>query len=465
MRPTDGGYDEFYFPATVNVRGGAFVYEHCPARVIPSINERRYINVTTIIFAVITIIVLTAQNTFAQFRETKQFTSNNIIALAGNVDTLWLATERGFNYQTHIDPDGVWLGFEDNGLGGRLGGLEFGGGAAAAILYKDGDSIGFWQFDHASKVQKSKYFRFSNDLRGDSVNLIDPTGSMAYARGNFWVAFGYGGLVRYDPKENTVHAIRPEDKEEVSPDKLAPLNGNDNAKVVKEIGVIKGSGGDSLIWVETLSKKIWTYNPANKAWGTIDAKPADSVYAVLDSMERSNGFTHYPSFAKAGNNPYPEINCMLFLPSAPGADSGTLAIGTTTGLYICRSAKPLSGEYGEFFHVKYVRSLKSGESYALPGILRGSWDGRYDKCVFVYKLKKEGKVTIKVYDYNMSLVKTAVKGKNRPSGKDGERSTNPASDVWDGTNEAGKRVWPGVYYYKITSTGGDRFFGKIILAK
>ena len=109
------------------------------------------------------------------------------------------------------------------------------------------------------------------------------------------------------------------------------------------------------------------------------------------------------------------------------------------------------------------REVKPGEAYALPGVMRSGIHGNHDKSVFVYRLKRDGDVTIKIYDYNMSLVKTVVRNERRVSSA--ERSTNPARDVWDGTNNAGKLVWPGVYYFKITSTGGERFFGRVILAK
>jgi len=414
------------------------------------------------------IIVLTAGVSFAQFRETKLLTNNNVIALAGSGDTLWLATERGFNYQTRIDTAGVWLGFEYNELGVWVGGLEFGGGAAAAILHNNNNGkAAFWQFDHKTGKQKeSEYFSFSGGEAGENNDYF-ATGSMVYAHGNFWAAFGCGGLVKYNPVTNAVLAIRPGDAAEVSPDKLSPLSGGDSVKAVREIGVIKNTGGgDSLILVATPdTSMVWTYNPANRAWSSIDKneKPIDPIYKAIDSTNDSSGFRKY--LEKIGDNPNPEINCIIFLPSKVNADSGTLAIGTTTGLYICRSAKPLINSYGQFYLEKYVRPVKTGDNYALPGILRGSADGRYDKCVFVYKLKKDGDVTIKIYDYNMSLVKTVVKGKPRKKGSEGARSTEPLSDFWDGTSVAGKRVWPGVYYYKITSTGGDRLFGKIILAK
>jgi len=412
------------------------------------------------------IIALTAQAPFAQFRETRQLTSNNVIALAGSGDTLWLATERGFNYQAPVDSAGVWHGFEDNGLGGRIGGLEFGGGVAAAILYNSNGEPGFWQFNHNTGKRQEIYFKFSGGVSAENDAYL-ATGSTVYAYGFFWAAFNYGGLIKYNPVTNTVLAIRPVDNKDVPPRELdsltIPLSGGDSARVVTEIGVIQGAdGSDSLIWAATLDPlTVWMYNPVNTAWHKIAGKPARPIYEAIDSTARSNGFRPY--LAKAGNNPDPEINDWLFLRGTDNADAGTLVIGTTTGLYICRSAEPLSGTYGAFTLFSYVREVKAGEAYALPGIIRGGMDGRYEKCVFVYKLKKDGDVTIKVYDYNMSLVKTVVKGARRSS--KAERSTAPAGDVWDGTNQGGKRAWPGVYYFKITSTGGDRFFGKIILAK
>jgi hypothetical protein len=164
---------------------------------------------------------------------------------------------------------------------------------------------------------------------------------------------------------------------------------------------------------------------------------------------------------KAGDDPNPTINDILFLPKTDS--TGTLAVATETGLYINESVEPLSNKYGDFTLYRYVRNFNPGEVYALPGIIRGGGDGRYEKCVFVYKLKKDGDVTIRVYDYNMSLVKTVVQGERRRADK--SRSTDPRRDVWDGENGRGKQVWPGVYYFKITSNTGERLFGKVILAK
>jgi hypothetical protein len=204
----------------------------------------------------------------------------------------------------------------------------------------------------------------------------------------------------------------------------------------------------------------------NQAWLFVDTLSAGSGRENHLSKKLSPA-DFRTALAKAGDNPDPEINDILFLPGRSANNAGMLAVATKSGLYICEQARPLThggGDYS-FTLIREVRSLKAGESYALPGVIRGSHDGRYDKSVFVYNLRKDGNVTIKVYDYNMSLVKTVAKRERRNAGTDAKRSTNPARDVWDGTNEAGNRAWPGVYYFKITSTGGDRLLGKVILAK
>jgi hypothetical protein len=507
------------------------------------IHIARAIPVIPLIFITI---MLTAFPAASQFREVRQLTSNNIIALAGNGDTLWLATERGFNYR--IGSGNEWRGFESNDI---MYGPAFGGRRAAALIYNSDryspEPIGFWQFDHASGSQRQKFFRFSSGV-ADSAG---PAGSMMFSQGSFWAPFNHGGMVRYDPVKDSVYAIRPGDAAEVAPQDLSPLDSNDNSRNSKIVLSLDVNPADNSILVTTPSM-LWLYHPASKAWDTLQAKPTlaqteetsfaaafyiskgntpalysfitatrggqsnTALYSfgeteakwfrAIDSLSR---FSVYPAIegsmyalngnqawlfadtlaagsgrenhlskklspddframlARAGDNPDPEINDILFLPGKSADNSGLLAVATKSGLYICEQAKPLTfgGNDYNFTLIREVRSLKAGEVYALPGVMRGSHDGRYDKSVFVYNLRKDGKVTIKVYDYNMSLVKTVVKGERRSAGTNAKRSTNPARDIWDGTNEAGKRAWPGVYYFKITSTGGDRLLGKIVLAK
>ncbi|MDR2694525.1 MAG: hypothetical protein LBB74_09985 [Chitinispirillales bacterium] len=476
------------------------------------------------------------------FKPVRQLTSNNIVALAGGGDTLWMATERGFNYRTSTGVEGGWLGFEVNDLKYRFRGLGFGGGAAVALIDKDtrSDSIGFWQFSHNNGSQRQKIFKFPWDVNSDSAK---PTGGIVYSNGSFWAPFGHGGLVRYDPADNSVHAIRPADVNELPPQNLVELTGDDvGAKAVLALDI---NLLDNSITV-TAPKTLWRYHPAGKQWESIDTNPVlvdtDNEYVSFDAAftvrkkdaatlysfivtKRDDGsdtalyafdevskqwrvavntvrryfvfpavngciYTLYENnvsvyagavsaaqkdslseimkpddfrkmLSMAGDDPNPNVNDILFLPKTDS--SGTLIAATETGLYISESVEPLSNRYDDFKHYRYVRDVGSGEVYALPGIIRGGMDLRYGKCVFVYKLKNDGDVTIRVYDYNMSLVKTVVNGERRRADK--SRSTDPVRDVWDGTNGRGKRVWPGVYYFKITSNAGERLFGKVILAK
>ncbi len=504
-------------------------------------NNRAISKLTVTALVVLTAAVLASAQ---PFKAAEHLTSNNIVALAGGGDTLWAATERGFNYRTSINADGGWFGFEVNDLARRFLGLGFGGGKAVALIANDGtgDPIGFWQFNHNNGSQQHKFFKFNSAVNSDSAEIA---GGIVYSNGSFWAPFNHGGLVRYDPTDNSVHAIRPNDADESQPQNLGELPGGDiGAKAVLALDVNQLDG--SII--VTTPKTLWRYHPVDKRWESRNTNPiiidtdgefvsfdaaftvrktdaVSTLYSfitirgdgndttrlyVFDSLSTQwrvaiNKIGRYSIFpavdgcmyalfgnrdvgvyadtASAGRggallevmspdsfhammgNPNTIFNDILFLPKS--ASSGTLAVATETGLYICESAAPLSNGYAAFALHRYVRPVGSGEAYALPGIIRGGADGKYGKCVFVYKLSKDGDVTIRVYDYNMSLVKTAVKGARRAaaSGDKSRRSTDPDVDFWDGTNERGKRVWPGVYYFKITTNAGERLFGKVILAK
>ncbi|MDR2591451.1 MAG: hypothetical protein LBC59_01420 [Chitinispirillales bacterium] len=510
--------------------------------------NNRFIGTATITAALVALTA--AVCTHAQpFKAVRQLTSNNIVALAGSGDTLWMATERGFNYRTSTNVEGGWLGFEVNDLAYRFWGLGFGGGVAAALINKDNqsDSIGFWRFKYGDNSQRQKFFKFKSDISGDSAK---PVGGIVYSNGNFWAPFNHGGLVRYDPADNSVYAVRPEGVESL-PQSLGELTSDDiGAKAVLSLDVNPIDG--SII--VTTPKTLWRYHPRDKRWESINTNPTlvdttdypvsfDAAFIIPKKTDananvntgevptlysfitiRRNGendttrlyafdtllarwriavnkigrYSIFPAvngcmytlfenrvsvyvdtasvwqggalselmnpdtFLAKLRNPNPTFNDILFLPKT--ASTGTLAVATETGLYICDSVAPLSNKYAAFTLHRYVRSVSPGEVYALPGIIRGGMDGRYEKCVFVYKLSKDGDVTIRVYDYNMSLVKTVVKGERRTAA-DRSRSTEPNRDFWDGTNEKGKRVWPGVYYFKITTNAGERLFGKVILAK
>ncbi len=177
--------------------------------------------------------------------------------------------------------------------------------------------------------------------------------------------------------------------------------------------------------------------------------------------------------AMEGNTP-DYITDVLYLPSSD--ITGSLWIGTASsgvinnGLFFTRDER--AGERGKipFVYVHRERTIQSGlkQTYAYPGILTGDYS-QQTRTIFAYSLSKASKVTIAVYDWNMSLVKNIITNEDRKAGKDDPlgngRSTDRTRDFWDGTNNAGKRVAVGVYYFRITAQDGERSFGKIIVAK
>ena len=104
------------------------------------------------------------------------------------------------------------------------------------------------------------------------------------------------------------------------------------------------------------------------------------------------------------------------------------------------------------------------QTYAWPGILTTGWSGQ-NRTRFAYNLTRNARVTIRVYDYNMDLVKTVTDNQMREAGSSRRSGRSEREeDSWDGTNMNGRTVAPGVYYYKITASTGERAFGKIIVA-
>jgi hypothetical protein len=166
------------------------------------------------------------------------------------------------------------------------------------------------------------------------------------------------------------------------------------------------------------------------------------------------------SIAKPG-----AINDLTFLKSSDS--SGSLCLVSSDGFFV--SWDESIGDTavtGVFALIKRARVIKNGlaETYALPGIITD--DPRWSPTtVFVYKLARDAGITIRIYDYNMQYVKSIVENAPRKAAAALGRSTDSRSDVWDGTAASGRPVAPGVYYYKITATTGERSFGKIVVAK
>jgi hypothetical protein len=393
---------------------------------------------------------------------------------------------------------------------------------------------------------------YPEDMRDQYSHLADqadPMGGVIYSHGSFWAPFNNGGMVRYNPGDNSVSAIKPGDANAVPTQNMA----DDRSPGRLVLSLYANPAGNSII--VTTPAVIWSYTPGvgESAWDTLHASPSlaqgDFIsFAAAFTVGKKGGESALYSFmavrrggendtllygydddsrqwfravdtrvsvfpavsggmyvlygdnraelladtaqnaatrenhlsviltsadframlANAGNDPNPKINDILFMPRTDS--TGALIVATEIGVYISESVNPLTAKHTDyqFSHSRHVRPVDPGKAYALPGIIRHTFvDGRHDRSVFVYNLRRGGDVTIRVYDYNLAIVKTVVRGAPRNSGANSAsgRSTDPSRDFWDGMNEAGRMVSPGVYYFKITSTGGERFFGKVVLAK
>jgi ligand-binding sensor domain-containing protein len=75
---------------------------------------------------------------------------------------------------------------------------------------------------------------------------------------------------------------------------------------------------------------------------------------------------------------------------------------------------------------------------------------------FQYNTTRETSATIKIYDFSMRLVTTVAEAIPRSANGD-------FYETWDGTDDRGRRVDNGVYFYRLELAGEGTFWGKLIV--
>ena len=160
-----------------------------------------------------------------------------------------------------------------------------------------------------------------------------------------------------------------------------------------------------------------------------------------------------------------QYNDILFMPTHDS--TGHLYIATGTGLYSSWTEVPGITTDLLAYTMRPTKAISGGlsQTYAVPGILTDNFSGLQTYTTFVYKLSHDANVTIEVFDYNMQLTRLVTNNQPRKAATSSGRSTNAALDRWDGRTDSGRLAAPGVYYYKITASTGERSFGKIVVAK
>lgn len=134
----------------------------------------------------------------------------------------------------------------------------------------------------------------------------------------------------------------------------------------------------------------------------------------------------------------------------------SLWIGSGDGL-----ARTLDGGITwKIFRAFQVTGVKSTpKTYAYPNPfspLRHNLIDGDGHVRFQYRTTEPTKVTVRVYDFGMNLVKTVVHEKDRSI-------PGNYSEVWSGRNEIGDMVANGVYFYKINFNEGEPLWGKVMV--
>jgi len=202
----------------------------------------------------------------------------------------------------------------------------------------------------------------------------------------------------------------------------------------------------------------WTITLENEFAHNFGFDPVDgSVYVTTDNgLFKSNDFGEtwavFPQIvdSEKGEKVYTtEINSV-----AVGPDQ-TLWVGTNDGL----AQSPDLGMTWKIHRAFQTPGEgKTPKTYAYPNPFSPLRDNLIDGDGYVrfqYQTKQDVRVTVRVYDFGMNLVKTVVDGKSRPAGD--------FAEVWDGRNTLGDMVANGVYFYKVSLSPGAALWGKVMV--
>jgi hypothetical protein len=102
--------------------------------------------------------------------------------------------------------------------------------------------------------------------------------------------------------------------------------------------------------------------------------------------------------------------------------------------------------------------IRASEHFAYPSPFSPIASTRKGTTIH-YMPPKTTAVTIRIYDFNLDLVRTVVDNEIRFAGIDVD------NDVWDGRNDKGKLVANGIYFYNIKLGTGEDWWGKVAVVK
>lgn len=181
--------------------------------------------------------------------------------------------------------------------------------------------------------------------------------------------------------------------------------------------------------------------------GTIYVATDNGLFKSMDGQE----WALYPPMVDEEN----DYRVLSQTATAVAADQRYLWVGTDDGL----ARNRIGGSSWQIYRA-YASPGQDGEpeTYAYPNPFsptRHNVLGDDGHVRFQYRCKKDCDVTVRVYDFSMSLVATVAQDKFRQAGD--------WAETWDGRNDLGERVANGVYFYRIDRTGHATAWGKVMV--
>jgi photosystem II stability/assembly factor-like uncharacterized protein len=245
---------------------------------------------------------------------------------------------------------------------------------------------------------------------------------------------------------------------------------------------VEGILGDWVIGIDgqhfPWGTRIWTTNwPAegnNQEYGVSSSDDGGRTWKNHLTGSKAYGFAFKDSIA------YAATESGLFRTSDGGdhwSGTGTIidqhtreritqnvfyAVGVMNDTVYCGSSEGLlktedspAHPFGEQWEIlRSYRSLPSASStYAYPN----PFSPKSESIRIHYAVPAAGAaVTLEVFDFGMNRIRTIVKDAQRAGGREQD-------DIWDGTDDRGQRLPNGVYFYRLTLSGQDPLWGKIMV--
>ncbi|OGC90806.1 MAG: hypothetical protein A2W25_12785 [candidate division Zixibacteria bacterium RBG_16_53_22] len=106
----------------------------------------------------------------------------------------------------------------------------------------------------------------------------------------------------------------------------------------------------------------------------------------------------------------------------------------------------------------YRSQLDPANHYAYPSPFSPYHSTRKGSTVH-FRPDRNTRASVKIYDFNLELVKTVAVDRDRIGGVESD------DIVWDGTNDKGKIVANGIYFYRVELDYGEDLWGKVVVIK